>query len=148
MYDIQDGTVMLTSKRDISYNSDKPTVCVYLEKDTVSKLRSMGFKYSSSQWFDRPYLMLRVPAPYYCISLSARSDKWGVVGEICVDTPHINHRGGYNHMLKAVYSTESDDGDCLKVTEDLLIKLRDLYTDHHNKLITNLNNLIEGKYEK
>lgn len=147
MYDLKDGTIMLPSSSDI-YNSDRPTICVYLAKDTVSKLSSMGFKYVSSQWCDRPYLMLRIPTPYYCIQISARSDKWGVAGEICVDNPSINHRGGYNHILRAVYSVENDDGDCLKVAKDLLTKLKDLYTDHYNKLFTNLNNLIEDKYEQ
>ena len=148
MYDSHDDTIMLTSTNNIIRDDGKPVVCVYLPEGIVNKLRDMGFEYVSSQWCDKPYLMLRVPAPYYCIQISARSDKWGVVGDICVDTPNINHRGGYNHFLKDVYSVENDDGDCLKVANDLLTKLKDLYTDHYNKLLTNLNNLIEGKDEQ
>ena len=148
MYDLQDGTIFLTSTKDISYGGDKPVICVFLDAATVSKLRGMGFRYVSSQWCDRPYLMLRISAPYYCIQLSARSDKWGVVGEICKDTPSINCRGGYNHLLSAVYSCENDEGDCLQIVTELLTKLRDLYNEHYKELITNLDNLIKDSYEQ
>jgi hypothetical protein len=76
------------------------------------------------------------------ISIAARSDLWGLYGEILVDNPQICHRGGYNHFVHSEFSIAEEDGDAIKLANDLIEKSIELYREYHDNLISNLTNTL------